>query len=126
MDGGPYPFAKNGRHTVRLVCDMGELNVNYWQYHADIPIGVNINLKSTANNNWVSVSGANSNLIANAASPGTAELFTVIDASAGYGHGHVALQAITNGLLSRPTQQRYLIGRGWSFGRAVANFPMDG
>ena len=98
LDSGPYQFAKNGRHTVRLVCETGGFNVNYWQYHTEIPIGVNINLKSTANNNWVSVSSANSNLTANVASPGTSELFTVVDASAGYGYGHVSLRSVTNGL----------------------------
>lgn len=98
VDSGPYSFAKNGRHIVRLVCDTGGFNVNYWQYHTEIPFGVNINLKSTANNNWVTVSAFNSNLVANVASPGTAETFTVIDASAGYGYGHVALQSVADGL----------------------------
>jgi hypothetical protein len=98
LDSGPYSFAMNGRHTIRLVCDTGAFSVNYWQYRTEIPIGMNFNLKSTANNSWVSVSPANFNLIASAASPGPAELFTLVDASAGYGYGHVALQAVANGM----------------------------
>ena len=98
VDSGPYAFAKNGRHTVRLVCDTGGFNVNYWQFHDEIPIGVDLNLKSTANNNWVTVSAANSNLSASVSSPNPSGSFTVVDASAGYGYGHVALRALTNSL----------------------------
>jgi hypothetical protein len=92
--GTTYQFAKNSTHTVRLVCDTGGFNLNYWKYHDDIPIGANIRLQSKASNKWVSAT--NVSLYANVSIPGTNELFTVNDASGIYGYGYVALQAQAN------------------------------
>ncbi len=95
VDSGPWQFAKGGKHTVRFVCDTGGFNFNYWRYHDDIPIGVNIYLQAS-NGKWISSAGAS--LTANVSSPGATELFTVVDGSSGYGHGYVALQSVANGL----------------------------
>jgi hypothetical protein len=94
--GAQYQFPKGSTHTVRLVCETGGFNINYWQYHNDLPIGALISLKAQANNLWVTApnSGA-SPLIASSSTAGTAESFTVIDAS-GNGYGTVALQASIN------------------------------
>lgn len=93
-DAGPYQFSKGGTHTVTLVCDTGGFNINYWQYHDDIPIGVNVSLQSQVNSKWVSAAAGTLN--ANVNVPGTSETFTVVDASSGYGYGYVALQALSN------------------------------
>jgi hypothetical protein len=86
-----YQFSKASLHTVRLVCDTGGFNLNYWKYHDDIPIGANIRLQSKASNKWVSAT--NVALYANVSTPGTNELFTVVDASSIDHYGYVALQA---------------------------------
>ncbi|HEX3801028.1 MAG TPA: DUF5010 domain-containing protein [Verrucomicrobiae bacterium] len=96
-----YTFAKNSVHNVMLICDTGGFNLNYWQYHDDIPIGANINLRSSASGKWVTAS--NSTLNANAASPGTNEAFTVVDASASFGYGSVALLAANNQYVTADT-----------------------
>jgi hypothetical protein len=93
--GTTYQFAKNSTHTVRLVCDTGGFNLNYWKYHDDIPTGANVRLQSKASSKWVSAT--NVSLFANVSVPGTNELFTVNDASGIYGYGYVALQAQANG-----------------------------
>ncbi|MGH8047678.1 MAG: GDSL-type esterase/lipase family protein [Chthoniobacterales bacterium] len=62
-----------------------------------IPIGQLINLKSKANNLFVSAdNGGNSPLIANRTSAGGWEQFLVIDASLGVGNGIIGLQAMAN------------------------------
>jgi hypothetical protein len=96
--GTTYMFPKNSQHTVMLVCDSGGFNVNYWQYHDDIPIGVNVSLQAEDNGKWVTAS--NGTLTASVSSPGTNEWFTVVDASGanGYGYGYVALLAWANNL----------------------------
>ena len=95
IDAGPFSFAKGSVHTVRIVCDTGGFNINYWQYHDVLPIGGNISLLAKANNKWVS--SASTTLNANVTSnPGVTEQFTVVDASSGYGYGYVALLANGN------------------------------
>ncbi len=93
--GSIHQFTKGSLHTVRLVCDTGGFNLNYWKYHNDIPIGANVRLQSKTNNKWVSAT--NVTLSANVSVPGTNELFTIVDASTLYGYGYVALQAQANG-----------------------------
>jgi lysophospholipase L1-like esterase len=62
-----------------------------------IPIGQLINLKSKANNLFVSAdNGGNSPLIANRTSAGGWEQFLVVDASLGAGNGIIGLQAMAN------------------------------
>lgn len=95
IDSGPFSFSKGSLHTVRIVCDTGGFNLNYWQYHDIIPIGANVNLLAKANNKWVSSAATtlNANVTSN---PGLTEQFTVVDASSGYGYGYVALEAMGN------------------------------
>lgn len=97
VSSGPYAFPKNGSHVVRVVCDTAGFNLNYWRYEAQIPLGVNINLKAASNSQWVTVTNGGA-LNASATSPGLSGVFTVVDASAGDTPGCVALLALTNGL----------------------------
>lgn len=94
VECGPFTFAKNSRHTVRVVSDTGGFNLNYWQYQTAIPIGVNVRLQAKANDKWVSA--ATTTLNATATVPGTSELFTIVDAGSAYSYGHVALQSLAN------------------------------
>ena len=94
VESGSFSFEKGSRHTVRIVCDTGGFNFNYWRYRDEIPIGANVYLQAKANSKWVSV--ANTNLFANTTVPGVSELFAIVDASSGYGYGHVALRSLAN------------------------------
>jgi len=94
--GAIYKFAKQSLHTVRVVCETGGFNFNWWQYHNDLPIGATISLKSQANNLFVTApSGGAGALIASSSTAGTAESYTVVDASSN-GYGVVALKALVN------------------------------
>lgn len=95
VECGPFTFAKNGRHTVRIVSDTGGFNLNYWQYRTAIPIGTNVRLQAKANDRWIALTTTNLN--ATATVPGAAELFTVVDAGSAYSWGHVALKSLTTG-----------------------------
>ncbi|HEX7653212.1 MAG TPA: DUF5010 domain-containing protein, partial [Verrucomicrobiae bacterium] len=55
--GVGYSFGKGGIHTVRLVCDAGGFNLNYWSYRAELPVGLAIRLQAQANGKWVSAAG---------------------------------------------------------------------
>lgn len=94
VDGGSYgTFAGGSTHTVRLVCETGSMNVNYWQLGGTIPVGQIVSLQSHANNEYVTAGSAGTaSLIANSTTVGTAQLFNVIDE----GNGYVALQARSN------------------------------
>src|SRR5262245_56271949 len=94
VECGPFTFARNARHTIRVVSDTGGFNLNYWQYQAAIPIGVNVRLQAKANDKWVSA--ATTTLNATATVPGTSELFTIVDAGSAYSYGHVALLSLAN------------------------------
>jgi hypothetical protein len=94
VECGPFTFAKNGRHTVRVVSDTGGFNLNHWQYRAAIPIGVNVRLQAKANDKWVSA--ATTTLNANVTVPTIPETFTIVEAGNGYSYGHVALRALAN------------------------------
>ncbi|BDI32042.1 hypothetical protein CCAX7_40930 [Capsulimonas corticalis] len=94
VDAGSYgAFAAGSTHTVRLVCETGGMNLNYWKLGGTIPIGSTISLQSRANNNYVTASATGASpLIASSATVGTAQLFTVVD----MGNGCVALRAQIN------------------------------
>jgi alpha-D-xyloside xylohydrolase len=63
-----------------------------------VPIGKTISLQAQANNLWVCAdNNGTSPLIANRGNPGAWESFTVVDESATYGPGYVALLSATNG-----------------------------
>ena len=63
-----------------------------------IPLGKTINLQAQANGLWVSAdTNGTSPLIANHPNPGIGESFVVVDESAAYGPGYVALRSLTNG-----------------------------
>ena len=94
--GTAYGFAKGSTHTVRLVCDTGGFNINYWQYHNDIPIGETVTLRSAANNLLVSAANSASPLIANQVTPGLTEQFQLVDQSSSYWYGCVALKSMAN------------------------------
>ncbi len=96
--GATYAFAKGSTHTVRLICDTGGFNINYWQYHNDIPLGEVVTLRSTANNLYVSASNSVSPLIANHSAAGLSEQFQVLDQSSSYWYGCVALKSLGNNL----------------------------
>ena len=96
--GATYVFPKNTSHTVRLVCETGGFNINYWQYHNDLPIGTTIILQSIANNLLVSALNSTSPLIANKSTPGLTEQFQMVDQSSAYWYGCVALRSLANNL----------------------------
>jgi regulation of enolase protein 1 (concanavalin A-like superfamily) len=63
------------------------------------PIERKVSLLATVNNLWVSAgSTGTSSLIANVATPGTAESFQIVDASGTFGTGCVALRSYANNL----------------------------
>ncbi len=96
VESGPISFPRGSYHTVRIICDTGGFNLNYWQYRTAIPFNGNVRLQAMSNNKWVSM--AHTNLTADANVLSVNELFTVVDASSnGYGYGHVALKALANG-----------------------------
>ena len=94
VDCGSYgTFGMGTTHTVRLVCETGSMNVNYWQLGGTIPVGSTISLQSDSNNKYVSAStNGLSSLIANSTTLGTAQEFTVVDE----GNGCVALLSKAN------------------------------
>jgi len=83
---------------VRLVCETGGFNLNYWQYHNDIPIGDTVTLRSAANNLFVRAADSSSPLIANQTAPGLTEEFQLVDQSGDYWYGCVALRSLGNNL----------------------------
>jgi len=63
-----------------------------------IPLGKTISLQAQSNSLWVCADNNGvSPLIANRGNPGTWESFVVVDESATYGPGYVALKSLTNG-----------------------------
>jgi phage baseplate assembly protein gpV len=96
--GTAYAFANGSTHTVRLVCETGGFNINYWQYYNDIPIGDTVTLQSAANNLLVSAPNSTSPLIANQTAPGLSEQFQVVDQSSSFWYGCVALRSLGNNL----------------------------
>jgi hypothetical protein len=96
--GMSYSFPKDSTHTVRLVCDTGDFNINYWQYHDDVPIGSTIILRSLANNLLVSAPSSTSPLIASQTTPGPAVEFQLVDQASAYWYGCVALKSMANNL----------------------------
>jgi hypothetical protein len=96
--GGTYSFPKGSTHTVRLVCDTAGFNINYWQYHDDIPIGRIVVLRSTANNLLVSAANSTSPLIASQTNAGPAEEFQLVDQASAFWYGCVALRSVANNL----------------------------
>jgi len=93
-----YPFAKGGTHTVRVVCDTSGFNLNYWQYRNALPLGGTVSLQSMANSLWVTASVATTPLIASKSTPAGSEQFQVVDQSAAYWYGCVALQSLGTGM----------------------------
>jgi Domain of unknown function (DUF5010)/DUF5010 C-terminal domain len=93
--GKGFRFSKNSRHTVRLVCDTGGFNINYWQYQDAIPVGQTISLRSQANDKWVTASDTGF-FQARADEIGRSQQFHVVDESAGYWHGVIAMQSLDN------------------------------
>jgi len=91
--GKAFKFARNGLHTVKLVCDTGGFSINYWRYQDAIPLGQTISLRSKANNQWVTA-GDTGPLLAGGSEAGFFQQFQLIDASVGYWHGVVALQSV--------------------------------
>lgn len=118
--GTTYAFAKGSAHTVRLVCETGGLNVNYWQYYDDIPIGDTVTLWSAANNLFVSAANAISPLIASQTAAGLAEEFQLVDRSSAYWHGCVALKSVGNDLFvsADPAGASPLVANGTNAGPA--------
>jgi len=112
--GTAYAFAKDSTHTVRLVCDTGGFNINYWQYHNDIPIGDTVTLRSAANNLLVSAPNSTSPLIANQGVSGLTEQFQVVDLSSSYWYGCVALISMGNNrfVTADPTGASSLVANG--------------
>ena len=96
--GTTYVFPKDSLHTVQLVCETAGFNINYWQYHDDLPLGSTIILRSSANNLLVSAPSATLPLIANQTSAGATEEFLLVDQSSAYWYGCVALKSLANGL----------------------------
>ena len=96
--GTTYTFAKNSTHTVQLVCETGGFNINYWQYHDDIPLGKTISLQSQANGLWVTATNSTSPLIATKTTLGTTEQFQVVDQNSSYWYGCVALKSLGDNL----------------------------
>ena len=96
--GVAHAFAKGSTHSVRLVVDTAGLNINYWQYHDDIPIGSIVILRSIANNLLVSAPSSTLPLIANQTNAGPAEEFQVVDQTSSYWYGCVALKSLANSL----------------------------
>ena len=92
-----YHFPGKSVHAIRLVCDTGGFNVNYWQYRDEIPYNKIISLRSKANNKWVSVRN-NGSLQFSDGKIGPEEEFQLVDGSAGHWHGVVALQSLGNHL----------------------------
>ena len=116
--GTAYAFAKGSTHTVRLVCDTGGFNINYWQYHNDIPMGETVTLRSAANNLFVSAPNSSSPLIANQTAAGLSEQFQLVDESSSYWYGCVALKSLGNGLFvsADPTGASPLAANGSNAG----------
>ena len=116
--GTSYTFAKGSTHTVRLVCDTGGFNINYWQYHDDIPVGDTITLRSAANNLYVAASNSTSPLIASQTVPGVAEEFQLVDQSRSYWWGCVALRSMGSTLFvtASPTGGSPLLANGATAG----------
>ena len=116
--GMVYSFARDSTHTVRLVCDTGGFNINYWQYHDDIPIDSTVILRSIANNLLVSAPGSTLPLIASQTTPGPAEEFQLVDQASSYSYGCVALRSAANNLFvtADPTGASPLIANATSVG----------
>ena len=91
--GKTIELPRNSIHTVRLVCDAGGFNINYWQYQAEIPFAKTISLQSKVNNKWVTASDTGA-LQPSAAKVAAPQRFQLIDESAAYWHGVVALQSV--------------------------------
>ena len=96
--GTAYSFSNGSTHTVRLVCETGGFNINYWQYHDDIPVGTIVILQSVANNLLVSAPSSTSPLIASQTTPGPTEEFQLVDQASSYWYGCVALQTLASNL----------------------------
>lgn len=94
--GTAYAFPKGSTHTVRLVCDTGGFNINYWDYHDDIPVGKLVILRSSSNNLLVSAPSATSPLVANKTVVGLTEEFQLVDQASSYWYGCVALKSLAN------------------------------
>jgi len=118
--GTTYAFAKGSTHTVRLVCDTGGFNINYWQYHDDLPIGDTVTLRSAANKLFVSAANSTSPLIASQIAPGHSEEFQLVDRSSAYWYGCVALKSVGNNLFvgADPTGTSPLVANGTNAGPA--------
>lgn len=111
-----FVFPSGSTHIVRLVCDSGGVNINYWQYHDELPLGKTIRLLAKANDKWITVS--NKGLLANGNKAATAQQFTIVDQSAGYWYGVVALQAMDNQLYvaAEPAGVLALVGKASTVG----------
>jgi len=116
----PYSFAKGSAHTVRLVCDTAGFNINYWQYHDDIPLGSVVILRSVANNLLVSAPNSTSPLLASQTNAGPREEFQLVDQASSYWYGCVALKSVANNLFvtADPTGAAPLLANAPSAGLA--------
>jgi hypothetical protein len=94
--GAAYSFSKGSTHTVRLVCDTGGFNINYWDYHDDLPLGQIVILRSIANNRIVTAPNATSPLIASQTAAGLTEEFLLVNQAASHWYGCVALKSLAN------------------------------
>jgi hypothetical protein len=118
--GTTYTFPKNSTHTVRLVCETGGFNINYWDYHNDIPVGQIVILRSSANNLLVSAPNSTSPLIANQTVIGLTEEFQLVDQAGSYWYGCVALKSLANNrfVTANPTGAAPLLANATTAGLA--------
>jgi len=106
-----FAFPRGSIHTVRLFCDSGGVNINYWQYHDELPLGRTIRLLAETNDKWITA-GSNA-LPVNGNKAGAAQRFKVIDQSGSYWYGVVALQSVDNHIYvtAEPTGVLSLAGK---------------
>ena len=116
--GTAYSFPKASTHTVRLVCDTGGFNINYWQCHDDIPLGSIVILRSIANNLLVSAPSFTSPLIASQTAAGLTEEFQLVGQASSYWYGCIALKSAASGLFvtADPTGAAPLLANATSAG----------
>jgi len=91
-----YLDGKRSIFTFPLGSAGTDFQKKVWKEIAKIPFGKTISLRAKANDKWIIAE--NNGLVASGIKCGAAQQFKVIDQSAGYWHGVVALQSADNQL----------------------------